>query len=52
MKKTIFSCVLVLVLVWSAAADGLFGTIDGGMSPRSGLHTAPRPALTDTSAPV
>ena len=27
MKKTIFSCVLVLALVWNAAADGLFETV-------------------------
>ena len=27
MKKTIFSCLLVLALAWSAAADGLFETV-------------------------
>ena len=27
MKKTIFSCVLVLALAWNAAADGLFETV-------------------------
>ena len=34
------------------APDRLFGTIDGGMSPESGLHAVPRRVSADASAPA